>query len=313
LADRLGVEEQKFTAEMDLCRKKLFELRQKRAQPNIDDKVLTDWNGLMIAAFARAGRILEEPRFLGFALRAAEFIMNKMRADKGRLYHSYRDGEARIPGFLDDYAFFVWGLMELYEATFDASHLRSARSLNDSAIAHFWDTEKGGFFLSPDDGEDLIVRKKEIYDGAVPSGNSIAMLNCARLGVLTDSSALLTKAEEIGKTFGDQILQMPSAHSFFMSGLDFLNGPSFKVVIAGERTKKDTREMLSALTKSFIPHAVQLFRDCGEDGLGIAEIVPFSKEQTCIEGKATAYVCRDQHCRLPTTNTEEMLDMLCEK
>jgi uncharacterized protein YyaL (SSP411 family) len=313
LADTFGMEEQKLCSMIELCRQKLFETRQKRAQPHIDDKVLTDWNGLMIAAFAMAGRVFEDRRFIESALRAAEFILLRMRTEKGRLLHSYRDDQASVAAFIDDYAFLIWGLIELYEATFDVQYLLSANSLSEIAIEHFWDTSKGGFFLSADDGEALIVRKKEIYDGALPSGNSVAMLNLARLGALTASSAFRIKAEGIGKAFSDKALQAPSAHTFLLVALDFLIGPSYEVVIAGESGSEDTREMLSALSKSFIPNAVILFRDCGAEVPDTAEIAPFSREQTCIEGKATAYVCRSQNCKLPTTHVKKMLDMLCEK
>ncbi|MCP5116850.1 MAG: thioredoxin domain-containing protein, partial [bacterium] len=163
----------------------MFEVREKRVHPYKDDKVLTDWNGLMIAALARAARVFDDPACLAAAEKAMSFNRKEMRTDQGRLLHRYREGSAGIDGGVDDYAFMVWGLIELYQSSFDSSWLKEALELNRLMLDLFWDEEHGGFYVSADDAESLIVRQKEGYDGAIPSGNSVAMLNLVRLGRIT--------------------------------------------------------------------------------------------------------------------------------
>src|SRR5690606_20972821 len=165
-------------------RSRLFLAREKRVHPSKDDKILTDWNGLMIAALARAAGALQDPDFAGAASRAADSLLEVLQTADGRLMHRYREG-ADIQGNLDDYAFLIWGLIELYEAVFDVRYLREAVRLNQVLEEHFWDEEAGGFFFTADDGEELLIRKKEYYDGALPSGNSIALFNLLRLMHLT--------------------------------------------------------------------------------------------------------------------------------
>ena len=154
-------------------REKLFAYREKRIHPSKDDKILTDWNGLMIAAFAKAAAALNDPAYNTRAKKAADFILKNLQKPDGRLMHRYRDGEAAMQANLDDYAFFTWGLIELYESTFEIRYLKAAVGLNQYQIAHFWDSANGGFFFTPDDGEKLLTRSKEFYDGAIPSGNSV--------------------------------------------------------------------------------------------------------------------------------------------
>ncbi|MFX1341614.1 MAG: thioredoxin domain-containing protein, partial [Promethearchaeota archaeon] len=178
---------------LEEAREKLFMFRNQRIHPHKDDKILTDWNGLMIAALAKAARALNQPSYAKAAKRAVTFVLTKMQGDKGRLLHSYRDRDAGILAFLDDYAFMIWGLLELYETTFEPEHLQKAIELNAELLTHFWDKAGGGFFFTADDAEDLLVRKKDAYDGAIPSGNSVAMLNLLRLAHVTAESDLELK------------------------------------------------------------------------------------------------------------------------
>ncbi|MCJ7618383.1 MAG: thioredoxin domain-containing protein, partial [Desulfobacterales bacterium] len=159
------------------AKQKLFAVREKRVHPGKDDKILTDWNGLMIAAFAKGAQAFDEPAYADAACRATDFILSRMRGKDGRFFHRYREGEPAVMAFLDDHAFLACGLIELYEATFEVSYLRAALEITDKMIEHFWDKENYGLYFTADDAEKLIFRKKEIYDGAVPSGNSVAMLN----------------------------------------------------------------------------------------------------------------------------------------
>lgn len=225
LASELNISEEKLRGRIEADRKKLFIAREKRIRPHRDDKILSDWNGLMIAAFAKGAKAFDKPEYANAAKGAADFILNSMSKPDGRLLHRYRDDEAAIPAFLDDYAFLIWGLLELYEATLDAVCLKAAVDMNNVLLDHFWDGEEGGFYFTPDDGEPLIVRKKEIYDGAVPSGNSVAMLNLFRLGRITTNPELEGKAREISRAFSKEVRQSPSSYSQLMIAVDFTAGP----------------------------------------------------------------------------------------
>jgi uncharacterized protein len=275
-----------------------------------DDKILTDWNGLMIAALAKAGSALQDPRYAEAASRSARFILSRMRREDGGLIHRYRQGEAALQANLDDYAFLVWGLLELYQTTFDVSFLTAAVELNTYMIHHFWDEENKGFFFTADNSEPLLVRSKEIYDGAVPSGNSVAFYNLLRLARITGDRDLEEKAEEIERTFSQQVGQIPSAHSQVLIGLDFRIGPSFEVVIAGRTQAMDTAQMLSAIQKLYAPGKVLLFRPEEEEIPEITRIAPFTGSQRSIEGKATAYVCEMNACKEPTTDVKKVIEVL---
>jgi hypothetical protein len=310
IAKERNMSPQELTARISKARKKLFDIREKRIHPHKDDKILTDWNGLMIAAFARGAQVLGERTYARAAEKAADFILNHMRKEDGRLFHRYREGEAKITAHLDDYAFFIWGLIELYEATFEAGFLKTALELNADMLKHFWDDKAGGFFFTPDDGETLIVRKKEVYDGAVPSGNAVAMFNLLRLASLTGASDLDEKASKIDNAFSEQIKQFPSAFTQFLVALDFGIGPSYEVVIVGASDAKDTIEMTTALNTTFTPNKVVILRPSEQKSPDIDALAPFVKNYPGIDGKATAYVCMNNACKLPTTDVKQMLAMM---
>ncbi|MFC1868379.1 thioredoxin domain-containing protein [Thermodesulfobacteriota bacterium] len=292
------------------ARMKLFESRERRIHPHKDDKILTDWNGLIIAAFARGAQLLEERTYSKTAKKAADFILTHLRGKGGRLLHRYRDGQAAISANVDDYAFMVWGLIELYEATFDSGYLKNALELNQDMILHFWDKENGGLFFTPDDGEELIVRKKEIYDGAVPSGNAVAMWNMLRLARFTGRAELEERAAETERAFSSAIAQMPSAYTQFLVAVDFGIGPSYEVVIAGKPGSNDTKEMIKALRGTFIPNKVILLRPTEHASPGIDSLAGFIKQHVSIDDRATAYVCMNNSCKAPTTEVSEMLDLI---
>ncbi len=297
----------------DEIREKLFMIREKRIHPRKDDKILADWNGLMIAALAKGAQALNEPLYAQEAGRAMGFILNRMRDSNGNLLHRFRDGLASLPATVDDYAFVIWGLLELYETEFDAGRLNTAFELNNDLLKNFWDDRNGGLFFTQRNAEKLLMRQKEIYDGAIPSGNSVSLLNFTRLGKITGDASLENKAAEILKLFAGQINQNPSAFSQLLSGLDFIYGPSSEVVIAGELTQKDTQEMLLALRKNFIPSKVVIFNPDNMQSDGIIKTAPFLKYNKSINSKATAYVCSNYTCELPTNNPEQMLALLNSK
>ncbi|MBE9503367.1 MAG: thioredoxin domain-containing protein [Proteobacteria bacterium] len=310
LALELNMSEDDLNKRLDVVRIKLFTHREKLIHPLKDDKVLTDWNGLMIAALAIGSGAFDEPKYSKAAADAVQFIITNMVAGDGGLLHRYRDGEAAVIAHLDDYVFLVWGLIEMYEATFDISYLKKAIELQTYTIDHFWDSERGGFFTTADNSEELLVRQKEIYDGAIPSGNSVAMLNLLRLGRLTVNTGFEEKAATIGRAFSAKVNASPSAYTQLISAVDFAMGPSYEVVIVGDANSEDTKEMLKTLGRAYIPNKVVLHRPTDQESSEIAELAEYAIYHKSIGGKATAYVCLNYQCNMPTTEVDEMLTML---
>lgn len=313
LARGLDKSEEDLQKRMEAARQKLFGVRENRIHPHKDDKILTDWNGLMIAAFAKGAQVFDEPRYAEAARRATTFILDKMRRVDGRLFHRYRDGQAGLPAHIDDYAFLIWGLLELYETSFEVRYLQTALDLNTDLITHFWDDKNGGFYFTANDSEELLTRQKEIYDGAVPSGNSVAMWNLLRLGRITANTSFEEKAVKIGRAFSANIKEVPIAHTQLMVGVDFGIGPSYEVVLAGHSQSEDIKAMLKALRTPFVPNKVVLLRPSEQETPEIIHLAEFTKNQSSIDGKATAYVCLNYHCKLPTTDVSKMLELLTEK
>lgn len=309
-AAETGISTRSLSMKLDRARQRLFEIREKRVRPHKDDKILTDWNGLMVAAFAKAAQVFGEDAYITTACRAADFILREMDAPEKRLLHRYRDGQAAIPANLDDYAFFIWGLIELYEATFAERYLQAALSLQEVLERHFRDDRKGGYYFAPDDGETLFLRQKDIYDGAVPSGNAVTLLNLLRLARMTGRPDLENQAVRLARSFTAQIRNQPLGHSQFMVALDFLTGPASEIVVAGDPKRKDAREMLRSLRKPFLPNKVVILRPSGEALPAICRLAEFTREMGPIDGRATAYVCSGHACRQPTHDVGEMLRLL---
>ena len=254
--------------------------------------------------------MLDEPSYADAAKRAVAFILSSVRYSEGQLRHRYCDGEYAVTANLDDYAFFIHGLLELYETTFDVDYLKNALKLNEYLLKHFWDDKNCGFFFTSDDGESLLVRQKEIYDGAIPSGNSIAMLNLLLLGRITANSELEQKASQIGRAFFNKVEQSPAEYTQLMTAVDFAVGPSYEVVIAGDARSDDTKKMLHAIGSKFIPDKIVIFLPSGTDLSEIMRIAPFTRNQLTVDDRATAYVCVNYNCKLPTTDINKMLSLL---
>jgi len=308
IAPSYEISEEEFSERIEKARVTLFNEREKKVHPYKDDKILTDWNGLMIAALSKAGRVFNEPQYTESARKAADFILKDMRNNNGTLLHRYRQGEAGIRANVDDYAFFIWGLLELYESTFDIKYLKVALSLQEEMDKGFWDDKNGGYYFTSNDAEKLISRQKEIYDGAIPSGNSVAGLNLLKLSRITGEVEYEQKAAKLGKAFSETIESGPMAYTLFMIGLDFGIGPSYEVVIVGDPGAEDTKAMIDAVRKNYSPSKIVLTK--GKDDDKITEIADFTKGQSRIEGKATAYVCLNHICNLPTTDINKMLELL---
>ena len=298
LASYKGLTLQELVDRLHSVREVLFEARKRRVPPAIDDKVLTDWNGLMISALAKAGSVLNEANYVEAAKKTADFILNQMLKD-GVLHHRYAKGETAIEGFLDDYAFFVFGLIELYEATFEDKYLQAAADLTKTMVAKFWDDKNGGFYQTKNSEADM-PKIKQLYDGATPSGNSVALHNLLWLSRLTDEPIYDTMAAQMTRIFAREIEGAPEAYTFFLSATDFLIGSSYSVTLVGDLKEKDTEEMLNALRKHYLPTTVIAFKFPSKAGLGYEQI----------EGKATAYVCQNQTCLPPTNSLMVMLEQL---
>jgi uncharacterized protein YyaL (SSP411 family) len=309
LARERGLSEDGLARRLEAARAALLAARGHRARPHRDDKILTDWNGLMIAALAKGGRALDEQTYVDAASRCADFVLSSMRDRDARLLHRYRDGDAAVRAHADDYAFLIWGLLELYEATFEPRHLEAAIALNGQFLSRFWDDDGGGFYFTADDAEELLTRRKEVRDGATPSANSVAMLNLLRLARLTADPELESRAAELAESFAVTSGRNPAAHTHLMAAVDFAVGPSREVVIVGEPQAADTKALLSPLRETYAPGTVVLLRAPGASS-GLREIAPWTEPLGLVDGRATAYVCRDHRCDLPTTDPATLAEAL---
>ncbi|MEN6474434.1 MAG: thioredoxin domain-containing protein [Syntrophaceae bacterium] len=288
----------------------LLAVRERRIRPGRDEKILCDWNGLMIAALAKAAQVFEDPALSGAARQAADFCLENLRAPDGTLKHRWHDGQAAIEGFLDDYAFLVWGLIELYEALFEVRYLEAALELTSFMIAHFRDETSGGLFFTAPGHEDLFVRKKELVDGALPSGNSVAALNLARLGRMTGNQAWEDHARRIGRAFSPQIERSPWAFTQYLSALDFLLGPTQAIIVVGKPARPDVTAMLRAAQAPFAPNKTLAFLPSDADTHPLKVLIPFSATMASIQDTATAYVCSDSTCREPITDPSSLLNII---
>lgn len=309
LVSELKIPKEELESRAKLAREKLLEARLMRKRPSRDDKILTDWNGLMIYALAKAYQIFGEERYLKAAKKAADFILKTLYIPGKRLLHRYRDGSAGIFGTADDYAFLIHGLIELYESGFGLRYLKAALCLNKELFDHFWDPVNGGLFFTANDSESLILRKKEFADAAIPSGNSIQMLNLLRLSRITANPELEDTAYGLERAFSKFIRKIPAGYTQCLSAIDFGMGPTYEVVISGNYEASDTEHMLAELRTYFVPNKVLVFRPEGEDP-EITNLATYTKMQVPLEGKATAYVCQNYECQLPTTEINEVLKML---
>ncbi len=305
LKEKIGLEE--LETRLAGARERLFSAREKRIHPLKDDKILTSWNGLMIAALAKGTQALGDPVYARAAGKAARFILETMRTPEGGLYRRFREGQVAYPGFLDDYAFFIWGLIELYETLFDIRFLEEAVALNQRLIDLFWDQEKGGCYFTAEEGEKLIIREKDLYDGATPSANSVTALNFLRLGRMTGNTDLERKADQLFNHFSGTVAGYPLAYTQFLNALDFGFGPGQEIVVAGDPAEDTTREMISEIQRSFLPNKVLLLRsEREEEALKAFQLSPFLETLTPVNKQPTVFLCSRYACQSPITNVEEL-------
>ncbi len=298
VAERHGVTPADLAAQVGRARELLFAAREQRVKPGRDDKILTAWNGLMINSLAQAGRVLGRDDYTGMAASAAAFILREMRGEDGRLLRSYKDGRARIDGFLEDYAFFVEALVELYQTTFDLQWFEAARELTGSMLERFWDDE-AGFFDTAGDAEMLITRPQEVTDNAMPSGTSGALAALARMALLAGEGDWLWRVDRVLERLGPAVQQYATAFSYLGSQLDFMIGEPHEIAIVGERGAPDTGALLDVVREGYRPNQVVALRE--PDDTRAAEALPLLAGREAIGGRATAYVCRHFMCKLPVT------------
>ncbi len=304
ISERYQISPEEARRRIDTIKKKLFAAREKRVRPKIDDKILADMNGLAISVLAKMGKLAERVGYAQAAEDAAEFVLSKMMK-KGRLYHSYKDGVASVDAFIDDYAFLIAGFIDLYGTTFEVRHIKTAIELTEEMITHFWDKKNGGFFYTSDYAETVLFRDKESYDGVVPSGNAIAILDLIRLARITGDERYEELAHKGLKAFSHSVMKDPLEHTAMLASLAFALGPSYEIVISGDPGSEDTKEMFRAIRKEFIPNKVVLLRT-----KDLPEVAPYTKGMDGIDGKATAYICTGHECEEPVTRVDNVLERL---
>jgi uncharacterized protein YyaL (SSP411 family) len=309
---KTGVPEDQVETEWNRIRNQLYRARENRIHPLKDDKILTDWNGLMIAALALGARILDKPEYENAARRAAEFVLQKMRDARGRLYHRFRDGELAVPAHAGDYAFLIHGLLSLYQTTFDLTYAEQAQELQQEMTARFWDDENGGFFSTPAGSVELPVRPKELYDGAIPSANSVALFNLLLLSRLAGDPQWEDRAQAQIRAFAGTVKSQPSAFTYFLCALDFALRPGEEIVITGAPEATDTREFIAALNLNFAPNKVAMVKT-EQNAVQLNNFAGYTDGLEVIKGKATAHVCRNGSCTGSTTDAQTMLDKILGK
>ena len=306
VADKAQVSLETLQTSLKRSREMLFELREKRVKPGRDEKILTSWNGLMLRSFAEAARYLDRPDYLQVATNNAEFLLRELIPD-GRLLRTYKDGRARLHGYLEDYAFLADGLLALYEASFNPRWFIDARRLMDEAIKLFADEQNGGFFDTGSDHEALISRPKDIMDNATPAGNSVAADVLLRLAAFTGEEAYRRRADDYLRPIADIIVQHPQAFGHILGALDFAISQSKEIALIGDPQQSDTRALLEVINTRYLPNSVLACASL-EDSESIQSI-PLLADRPMKDHKATAYICQNFACLSPV-NTPEELDRL---
>jgi len=305
-SEKLDKSESTLEQELENIRQTLFEHREKRIHPYKDDKILTDWNGLMIAALAKGARVLNNEEYQKAAINAAEFILDKLQDKQGNLLKRYREGQAGLIAHLDDYAYFSWGLLELFETTQDTKYLEAAVTLTKRMVEKFADPT-GGFYLSSKDSEELIFRTKDGYDGATPSGNSVAAMNLIKLATITGDNSFRDQALGAMEAYGKSVERHAAGFCYLLTAFDFLEGPSLEIVFAGE----ESNSFNYALEELYLPRSIRIWKN-EENSKTLANLAPFTENQKALEGKTTAYICENYACQQPQTDPDKAKQLLLE-
>ncbi|HLX59295.1 MAG TPA: thioredoxin domain-containing protein [Ktedonobacteraceae bacterium] len=311
VADEAQVTKERLQGALERGRKALFQLREQRVKPGRDEKILTSWNGLMLRSFAEAARFLERADYLEIARRNATFLLGKLRRN-GRILRTYKDGQAKLNGYLEDYTFLADGLLTLYEADFQPRWFVEARHLVDETIRLFADEQNGGFFDTGSDHETLVSRPKDIMDNATPAGNSVAIDVLLRLAAFTGDASYRQRADDYLRSLADIMAQHPQSFGHALGALDFAMSPVKEFAIIGDPQAADTQALLRVINSRFLPNSVLACADAGnnEGDQFIAPAVPLLEERPARDGKATAYVCQNFACLAPVTTPEELEGLL---
>lgn len=285
---------------LEIARETLFFHREKRVRPFRDDKVLTAWNGLMIASLAKAGRVFQKEEYMAAAKNAIKFIENNL-VEKNRLMVRYREGEVKHKGIVDDYAFLLWAYIELYDSTFEVPYLEQAKKLSKQLIDLFWDEEGGGFFLIGKDQEQLIIRQKESYDGALPSGNSVCALQLLKLAKRTGDYTLEEKVQQLFSVFSKDISEYPSGHSMLLQSLLLTMKSMKEVVVVFNQETDESTQFIRQIIADFNPEITLIIvKEKEREKLG--KVASFINDYHLINGKPTVYVCENYQCNPPTND-----------
>ncbi len=305
VAAELGMAPAELEAVVAWARPKLYAAREQRVRPGRDEKVITAWNGLMLRAFAEAARVLERPDYRGLAVRNAEFVLGTLWQN-GRLLRTFKDGQARIPAYLEDYALYSGGLLTLYEATFDPRWFRAARELADQMLALFWEPGDEAFYDTGHDQEQLVARPREVTDNAMPSGNSAAVETLLRLATFTGNAEYQRPAATVLRSLAEQLRQYPTAFGHLLEALDFYLSTPKEIVVLGPQPREDTQALLRTVFQRYLPNKVV----AGADGPSSQVVVPLLDGREPLDGRATAFVCERFTCALPTSDPAVLASQL---
>ena len=304
-ARNAGISTAQLTDLLTRARQKLFQVRETRIKPGLDDKVLASWNGLMLTAFAEAAFTLDRSDYLEIAVSNAEFLSTQM-VTGDRLFRTWKDGHAKLNGYLEDYALVVEGWIATYQTTGDIRWLDDAAELTEAQIRLFWDAEDGDFYFTPSDHERLLVRHKEYMDNATPSGNAVACFNLLRLAKILGKKDYREKAEHMLGRVNRALSRHPLAFGHWLQALDFYLGPVRELALVGPPAEQE--QLLPAIRECYLPNKVLATSEAIDDALG--RKVPLLAGKIALEGKATAYVCQDYACQRPVTTRGELEELL---
>ncbi len=301
-----SIDDKTLQSKLQFAQHILQSVRQLRPAPLVDDKVLTSWNALMISALAKAGRVFDAEEAISMAKQAMSFLETHL-VQHERLMVRYREGDVKHLGFIEDYAHMLSAYLSLYEATFEQDFLEKAKTVAENMFELFWDEEKGSFFFSGSDAEALIVREKEVYDGAMPSGNSTALKQLLTLSRMIGRQDWLEKLEQMFKAFYVDVSSYPSGHTAFLQGLLSQYAAKREIIILGKNDDPQKERLLQALRKRFMPFDFILTAETGQD---LAQLAPFAKDYKTIDGSTTVFICENYSCRQPITNIDEAIEQL---
>jgi hypothetical protein len=292
-------------------REKLFSIRSKRPRPHLDDKIISAWNGLMISAYARGAQVLDEPRYVEIATRAAKFLQAHL-FDPSRkiLYRNYRGGRSDIEGFADDYAFVIQGLLDLYQASFDVEWLKFAAQLQETQDRLFFDEKNGGYFSTSGKDESVFLRMKDDNDGAEPAASSVAALNLLRLAQFPDDKQMAERARKTINAFATTLSHFPSAMPLMLVALDYSLSKPRQIVIAGKKDAPETKALVKEVHRHFLPNTVLLLADGAEGQKYLGEKNEAIRAMSPIDGKSAAYICENFTCKAPVTNARQLAELL---